>query len=161
MTCCTTWRTRFSSSTPFAWQLRNSCLASRRACPGDDLLGCGDGLLGFLLLDSRGCRAGLFDELFRLQFDLFQDLFAGRFGPGQLVFDPFGVLQTLLDPMPTFVEHFQHRLVSEPFEYPGDDDESDHLRKEHLLGQTKTLRNLPERTLTREFARRGEHDQFI
>src|SRR5438876_10082202 len=32
MTCCTTWPTRFSSSNPFSKQLRNICLASRRAC---------------------------------------------------------------------------------------------------------------------------------
>ena len=100
-----------------------SCAAASRAL-ADDLLGGGDGLLGFLLLDPRGCGAGLLDQLGGLGVGLRQNFLPLRFGAGQLGFDLLGVGQAFGDALAALFKHGQDALVSEEIEQDADDAKS-------------------------------------
>ncbi len=96
----------------------------------DDLLGLGDGLLRFLLLNAGGGGAGFLDELGGLDVGLFQDLLLHGFGAGQFRLDLVGVGQALGDALAALFQDGEDGFVGKFDEKTGDEREADDLREE-------------------------------
>jgi len=107
---------------------------------GDDLLGGGDGLLGFLLLDAGGGGAGFFDKFGGLRVCFLKGLALQSFSASEFGFDLFGVCQALGDTLAPLLEHCEDGLVSETIKQKGNEAKANDLSEEMRLVQAERLR---------------------